>query len=52
MPRFSLTPAVRLSFAHIYGLVRTTPKFSHLIDQETGIIDESPSDMDTLLKVH
>ena len=45
----SLTSAVRLSFARIDGLVPTTPKCSHLKDQKTGVIDEPPSDINTLL---
>ena len=49
MLRISLTSAVRLSFAHIDELVQTTPKCSQLKDQKAGVIDESPSDMDTLL---
>ena len=49
MLRISLTSAVRLSFAHSGGLVQTTPTCSKLKDQKTGVIDESPSDMDTLL---
>ena len=49
MVRFSLIQAFRLSFAHIDGLVHTTPKSSQLKDQETGVLDESSSDMDTLL---
>ena len=48
MLRFSLTSAVRLSFAHIDRLVQITPKCSQLKDKKTGVIDESPSDMDTL----
>ena len=47
--RISLISAVRLSFAHIDGLVQTTPKCSQLKDQKTRAIDEYPSDMDTLL---
>ena len=49
MMRFSLTSAVRLSFAHIDGLVQTTPKCPHLKDQETIVIDEFTSDIDALL---
>ena len=49
MLRFSLTPAVCLTFAHINESVQTTPKISLLKDQETGVTDESPSDMDALL---
>ena len=45
---FSLTSAVHLSFPHNGGLVQTTPKRSSLKDQETWVIDESPSGMDTL----
>ena len=45
----SLTSAIRLSFAHIDGLVPTTPKCSQLKDQKTGVIDEPPSDINTLL---
>ena len=45
----SLTSAVRLSFARIDGLVLTTPKCSQLKDQKTGVIDEPPSDINTLL---
>ena len=45
----SLTSAVCFSFAHIDELVQTTPKCSQLKDQKTGVIDESSSDMDTLL---
>ena len=46
--RFSLTLAVHLSFSHNGGLMQTTPKRSSLKDQETWVIDESPSGMDTL----
>ena len=35
-------------FSHNGGLVQTTPKRSLLKDQETRVIDESPSDVDTL----
>ena len=49
MLRISLTSAVRLSLAYIYGLVQTSLTYSQFKDQKTGIIDESPSDMDTLL---
>ena len=49
MLRISLTSAVRLSFAHIDGSVQTTPKCSQFKDQKTGVIDESPSNIDTLL---
>ena len=38
----------RFSFSHNGGLVQTTPKRSLLKDQETGVIDESPSGIDTL----
>ena len=44
-----MTSAVCFSFAHIDELVQTTPKYSQLKDQKTGVIDESSSDMDTLL---
>ena len=40
--------AFRFSFSHNGGLVQTTPKRSLLKDQETRVIDESPSGMDTL----
>ena len=40
--------AFRFSFSHNGGLVQTTPKRSLLKDQETGVIDESPSGVDTL----
>ena len=40
--------AFRFSFSHNGGLVQTTPKRSLLKDQETRVIDESPSDVDTL----
>ena len=40
--------AFRFSFSHNGGLVQTTPKRSLLKDQETGVIDESPSGMDAL----
>ena len=40
---------VCLSFVHIDGSVRKTPKTSLLKDEEIGIIDKSPSDMDSLL---
>ena len=46
--RFSLKSAFRFSFSHNGGLVQTTPKRSLLKDQETGVIDESPSGVDTL----
>ena len=46
--RFSLKSAFRFSFSHNGGLVQTTPKRSLLKDQETRVIDESPSGMDTL----
>ena len=49
MLRISLTSAVHLSFAHMDELVQTTPKWSQLKEQKTGVIYESPSDMDTLL---
>ena len=49
MLRISLTSAVHLSFAHMDELLQTTPKCSQLKDQKTGVINESPSDMDTLL---
>ena len=49
MLRISLTSAVCPSFAHIDGLVQTTPKCSQLKDQKTGVIDEPPSDINTLL---
>ena len=49
MLRISLKPAVRLLSAHIDGLVKTTPECSQLKDLKTGVIDESHSDMDTLL---
>ena len=40
--------AFRFSFCHNGGLVQTTPKRSLLKHQETRIIDESLSGMDTL----
>ena len=40
--------AFRFSFSHNGGLVQTTPKRSLLKDQETRVIDESPSGMDTI----
>ena len=40
--------AFRFSSSHNGGLVQTTPKRSLLKDQETGVIDESPSGVDTL----
>ena len=40
--------AFRFSFSYNGGLVQTTPKCSLLKDQETRVIDESPSGMDTL----
>ena len=46
--RFSLKSAFRFSFSYNGGLVQTTPKRSLLKDQETRVIDESPSDVDTL----
>ena len=49
MLRISLTSAVCFSFAHIDGLVQLTPKCSQLKDQKTGVIDESPSNINTLL---
>ena len=49
MLRISLTSAVRLSFTHMDELVQTTPKCSQDKDQKTGVINESLSDMDTLL---
>lgn len=42
MLRIFLTPAVRLSFPQIDGLVQTIPKYSLLNEQKTGVIDESP----------
>ena len=47
--RFALTSAVRLSFAHIDGVMQTHSKCSQVKDQKTGFIDESLSDMDTIL---
>ena len=44
-----MTSSVRLSFAHIDGLVQTTPKCSQLQDQKTGVMDEPLSDVNTLL---
>ena len=49
MLRISLTSAVCFSFAHIDGLVQLTPKCSQLKDQKTEVIDESPSNINTLL---
>ena len=49
MLRISLTSAVRISFTHMDELVQTTPKCSQDKDQKTGVINESLSDMDTLL---
>ena len=49
MLRISLTSAVCFSFAYINGLVQLTPKCSQLKDQKTGVIDESPSNINTLL---
>ena len=49
MLRISLTSAVCLSFAHIDGLVQTTPKCSQLKDQKTAVIDEPLSNINTLL---
>ena len=43
-----MKPAFRFSFSHNGGLMQTTPKRSLLKDQETRVIDESPSGMDTL----
>ena len=48
MLRFFLISAFRFSFSHNGGLVQSTPKRSMLKDQETGVIDESPSGMNTL----
>ena len=44
----SLKSAFSSSFSRNGGLVQTTPKRSLLKDQETGVIDESPSGVDTL----
>ena len=49
MLRISLTSAVCFSLAHIDGLVQLTPKCSQLKDQKTEVIDESPSNINTLL---
>ena len=49
MLRFSLTSAVRHCFAHIDGLAQTTPKCSLFKDQKTGVLDESSSDMNTVI---
>ena len=40
--------AFRFSFSHNGGLVQTTAKRSLLKDQETRVIDESPSGMDII----
>ena len=49
MLRISLISAVCLSFAHMDRLVQTTLKCSQLKDQKTGVTDEPPSDINTLL---
>ena len=46
--KFSLKSAFRFSFSHNGWLAQTTPKRSLLKDQETRVIDDSPSGVDTL----